>query len=771
MVNVIANINGVIAPAKVKKGVLVNPRTGMPYIRKKSLVLHPNKEQITLTLKAAQDALSRELELADEWRTYQERVTELPPDIQADVRRLLVQGSKWEFADLREEVGDKSDVIWKAPEINDLFFSAPKRGLIPKKILEGDLNFTPEESVQLTRYCDYFARTGNLEMLITLDPIKPGVASKSFPVLLKGIAGKETVEEDTLHKLQELLKDKNLTEIVRTGNYLLLRIAIGSNNKPITKLFFESLPVSERKSLLSKDHFKFLQEAVEINSIAVTSLLETLPDDFVAGLLLGNNSTLFRNACSTGKEKSAQAILEIASKLNLKKKGNVAEILIKRSIYETCADLVNRTNGLDKARGVKEKKLEQIIASPHPALNRAIFTELLKIAKIAAQLEGNNDSIENAYKLALIFDDYNVAIKWLENKTSPTKVQSAQPMHDALLFSLPRINNWTPKLWKNLLLKNGDSVLDYISIAPELEEKYKEVGGEKVIGLRFENLKASDLKSLAMRVHYKRESENPEFAVFCLEIKPRVTQEGFELGLGALKHVKDNPQIVEKDQIPDIGVIDGTEIGHKEYYMRKLSKEDPMDLMIALTIGRFVHCCNHIDGATKAMAIAQITSQYGGVYALFKKNNGMIDFDSLPVAKTTVWRITPENKFSNLTFNSWEFRDADKEIKELSKDFIVEAAKRAIVVDQTIARVRLGGQYSFDFEIDTPGNAIDPKTASYDSKTQHLVFSADMLEKSDVDRIRNKLSKKEPSIVKLQAHTHRILEEVKHGKFPLKIAS
>lgn len=774
MTNAIASINGAILTARVRRNVLVNPRTGMPYINRDHLEQHPKRDLISSSLKSAEVAFKQESELASEWRTYQERVAELPDDIQADVRRLLTEGSKWEFADLKEETGNKTDLIFSDPEIESLFFTAPVNELIAKKIFEGNLNFTPEESLQLTYYSDYFIKNGDLEILLVLDSIKPLVLNKSFITLLEGMTKREVIEKDTLEKLQDLLKGKNLNEILKNDNYFLLRTALKNNNKVITKLLFESLPIQERKKLLSKDYCSFLQEAIQMDSLAIVSLFELIPEELVASLLLGNSSTLFRRACLEGKEKSVQVMIEVASSINFPKKGNLAKILTGQAEYKMLMEGRKEKSLLGKLEDIKEqatiKTITDSIANPHPDLNIALFEELLRITKVASNLENDNDSVANAYKLALLFGDYNESIKWLENRANPKKVQNAHPVHDALLFSLPIINKWTPASWKKLLLKNGNAVLDYIPIAPEIEAKYFEIGGQAATGLLFEKLKITDLKALAMKVHYKEEHENPEFAAFCVEIKPRVTQQGFQLGIEALKQVKDDNQIVKKDKIPDIGIIDGLEIGHEGYYMRKLSKSNMTDLMIALTVGRFVHCCNHLDGATRDMAVAQVTSKYGGVYALFKKNNGEIDYSSLPIAKTTVWRTEKEGKFSNLTFNSWEFRDKDHEIRDLSKDFVLEAAKRAIVSAQNIEKVRLGGKYSFGFSVDTPGKPRDPKTASYDSTIQYLVFSADMLEQSDVDRITNEL-KKESSSIKLQSHTHDILEEVKHGIFPLKLAS
>lgn len=366
------------------------------------------------------------------------------------------------------------------------------------------------------------------------------------------------------------------------------------------------------------------------------------------------------------------------------------------------------------------------------------------MTRLACELEGNTGAEEHAYKLALLFGNYDDAVSWLSEETDPIRGLSRQPIHDSLLFTLPDSNDWEPRLWKELLERNGKGVFRYLPRARALEQYWKEIDGEKLAGLSFGQLKIHDLAVLASKIQYEEWGEHPSFATFCAKIVPKVTERGFRLGLSALQQLAKSPEVIAEDRIPDVGIIDGESFGCPGYYLRKLQKSDESDMMLALTIGRFAHCCNHIDGATSTMAVAQVTSPYGGVYAIFPKLGGLIDPAAMPVAKTTVWLGTGRGKGKGtdkgregLVFNQFNSRltDANLDFEQL----LVEAAKRALVVDPKLSAVHLGGSHFGGGRVESL-LPVDPKTRSSDSSVQALVFSDTMLSKDERKQIAKELS-------------------------------
>lgn len=85
-------------------------------------------------------------------------------------------------------------------------------------------------------------------------------------------------------------------------------------------------------------------------------------------------------------------------------------------------------------------------------INLSEYEALLPLIRLAYAVEKNGDPIEHAFKLICLFGTQERALDYLKKfkKENPTITQL---VHDACLFTLPKDNKWTLKIWRELGIK------------------------------------------------------------------------------------------------------------------------------------------------------------------------------------------------------------------------------------------------------------------------------------------------------------------------------
>lgn len=796
MVSAIVSVNGKILPVDIKRGRAVYAGTRIPVVNENKLQELPEKGKVEGLIKEAQEAQAKETELQSYWRACEERANQEPLDVREGILKLIREGSKWEFSELLEETNPPIEALWKDEDIKELFIQIPEESLIAKKILEQNYSFTLTEARQLLKLNPAKYPT---DLIVALGEISPVFSVEALHKRLSNIV--ENNDSETILSEFAKISPHLQIQLLRSSYYSLIKQSISKNLTVVAKLFLEKLSEQERITVLSTQSYRLLKDVVSTGSIdMVKTTLELLPLKERSLALRYNHAKLLRVACQMGRRDLVKQILDIANSLDVK----LPKTMIRSKNYEACliaakagrAEIISHFKKYIKIpnrilkkpfipkgpeserisfsalRKSQEKAnlsnpIELRISNPHPDLNKETLEKYYPVMQVADGLEKTEDAKANAHKLAILFPNEEEGIKWLTRRVNRQFQASNQPLHDAMLFTVPTSHDWNPKDWGTLLRRLGDEVLDCLPLAPRLEKAYREMGGKEVTGLDFCKLNINDLISLSSRVSYIGADANKNFAAFCSSIKPKVTQEGFERGIRAIEHVRKHPEVVDNDAIPEIGIIDGADFGHPDFYMRKLSKASEYDLMVSLTIGRFVRCCNHLDGATSAMAMAQTTSQNGGVYALYRKEDGEINSKSLPVGKTTVWRGK-----DSITFNSWEYPDMKTEFKDMGRKFLIEAAARAISMDETIEDVTLGGKNpGLTSRVVTPKKPIDPSTKSPDSNSQILITTRNDYKKKQIAQLQQKTIESLKNIPEEEASIIPIKFLAIEKNFPIILAS
>jgi len=483
----------------------------------------------------------------------------------------------------------------------------------------------------------------------------------------------------------------------------------------------DALSAVERQYILASVDLAIFKDQPAI----VMSLLRSLPAERMANLLHSNADKIARFILHFGTPGDMREFLALIPKKQHHRiihDNNCALLLEamsdhKREMIDVLLECLSEgMQGVVVLKELQLKVLRSTIGDRfHPNFHENVFLAILPVTLAACKVEGNTGAVEHAYKLAVLFSESGAALKYLKKWTDPKRINNShQPVHDALLFTLPQTNEkYDSTAWSKLATEQGPVALEYFGNAEEIEHalaKLNKIATESnhpTIDLA--HARPKDLQKAASMLEYRRSGEHPEWANLCASFG--VSQHVFEKGLSILKHVK------TEDKTPDIGIINGADIGKPGYYMRKLAPADPK----ALLIGKMVQCCNHIDdGHTEDMAIAQVASPDAACYVMFKEEQkGKQDAElDKPIAKVTGWMSTR----NNLVFNSWERLSDD--YTHLCEPFLSEAARRVFVNDPAIGRVLLGKNRdeieSFTAVAD-PETARSPDTSSSDSDAQYLI--------------------------------------------------
>lgn len=469
---------------------------------------------------------------------------------------------------------------------------------------------------------------------------------------------------------------------------------------------------------------------------------------------------------------NAQAVLKYATATNDAKlltlidpKGELINSVAGVSIPSTLwseKESLRREAAVTKESPPKKEKYYTDITTPlviekpdvptdyvaHPGFSMKVYNAVYKSIATAYAIEGAENPQEATYKLALLFDTTDIALNFLRQRVME-KEGSKQPVHDAMLISVPEGTQWHPKAWGELIIAQGSEVLNYLALAPEIEAKIEKRNaqarrqdGESAYQFSIEKLKLKQLSGFAMEIEYPNSELDPEWAYTCQKMNPKVSRWGYEAGLTARQN------IAKEDHIPDIGIIDGSKLGFPEYYMAKVPKSDTR----LLVMGVLVDCCNHVDGATADMALAAVTDPDGGCYALFKKSGSTTDIQNdrimgkVSVFRGNTQRSADNRPYTDLVFNSWERVSALANVnrsdgKNIGEVFLAEAAESAIQSAtktkgmESIGQVNLGrnrdGFRSFK-RIVNPVQSRSSATASEDANVQYEIASNKAIQRQRV---------------------------------------
>lgn len=146
--------------------------------------------------------------------------------------------------------------------------------------------------------------------------------------------------------------------------------------------------------------------------------------------------------------------------------------------------------------------------------------------------------------------------------------------------------------------------------------------------------------------------------------------------------------------VPDIGIIDGEQLGASDFYMMAIAKDDPRNVFMGKLMPG-TNCCAHYDGNGKKNVMASVTSPDTRVFVLFKKQTGKPEPEKDEIYGRILAFRGPVQESGDVQkdgvcLNSWEGRP---ESQECGKAFTKELAKRILIEDKSIERVNLGVAY------------------------------------------------------------------------------
>jgi ankyrin repeat protein len=417
--------------------------------------------------------------------------------------------------------------------------------------------------------------------------------------------------------------------------------------------------------------------------------------------------------------------------------------------------------------------------------NYAVYHELFAYTELAFAFEKNGRADEHAKKLALMFGNTKEAIAYVMKyaKEHP----DMQCIHDACLFALPPASRYAQK-WIALSRNDSGKLLfdptykRMLSIASDLEKQMEVdiIEKETLIKNAKADFKLPDNAKLAIKSiqdqlaplnkfcnsydngQLNREQNKTEYlkniqqrqglraARACLRLNQPFKQynlemlhdyyERYSLTQDSLKAYFTSRGINDHSfkkflgldrrtagqHIPDV-IIDGADLGHPGYYLRKLHVQDEQDAAIGACLGKDTDCCQSLSGeAGEPCAIHGLTNPNGAFYVLFKgdaKNPKQSD----PVyAQAWAWR----GKTNAIVLDSIETRENN--IRVISSFY--NQLAHVLVAQHSVPRVscgassgvskKIGTQSSYRFHTEVP---LNDYTGYRDSHKQLYLADSDVL--------------------------------------------
>ncbi len=250
------------------------------------------------------------------------------------------------------------------------------------------------------------------------------------------------------------------------------------------------------------------------------------------------------------------------------------------------------------------------------------FTELAEVCRIMIVLFEENNTQEDtmayeyAYKLMALYingrqlniESFDTVAKETYKLIANNDGDKSHPLHHALLvkLNLPSANTFEDKAgWQALVKSAGINAFYFLAMAEKIEKKIAtKLEGSAPRAPK--NMK--EAKAIAALCHYRRASEDPDFAELCHRYK--VTEYRFNQ---CLDYIASGFPKKETDIIPDIQVIgEGPAEG---LYWLKLPLADKR----ALILGDITDCCQSIGGHSAQCVKDAVTLAENSLYVLIKK--------------------------------------------------------------------------------------------------------------------------------------------------------
>lgn len=391
------------------------------------------------------------------------------------------------------------------------------------------------------------------------------------------------------------------------------------------------------------------------------------------------------------------------------------------------------------------KNLSPLVKEQSPyGFNREVYDALLPLLETGEMIEGTFDVAPlNAYKLSVLFDNPRKACKFLD---AHAPRESAQSIHDLMLFELPSEPAWDIEAWSNRMMAHGPTACRLLPLVPAIEKALYRQASEEA-GIPFDrwtasrkqqnkvrdsirNLDMDTMLEIAAAYAYEHSDKDPELARFCISVGAEEAR--FDETLRILEPFRPRPDengrideaAIEaaaersKKNIPEIH-IDGAEIGVPGYRLDTVEASHPWNLWI----GMLVNCCNYLGGATGHMAVAQTESPDARLLVITDRKGD-------PVAKMTTW-ISEDD---NIVFNSWERLGA--EYDRLCEPFALKAGLMLLQSEecQNADRVTLGtnrGNANFR-RINDPETPKSPELGSADANEQYEVVTRERMKLAEI---------------------------------------
>jgi hypothetical protein len=255
----------------------------------------------------------------------------------------------------------------------------------------------------------------------------------------------------------------------------------------------------------------------------------------------------------------------------------------------------------------------------------------------------------HAYKLSVLFGDMKNAKQFIDQFQN---AESKQPIHDLLLFELPKNGKWDIPKWRKLVLdkKHGKAMTNLLAFAPQIE---------KLLGKPPKDLE--EAKNAAAKVSYERAEENLEFSKMCIDYC--IEEEAFNRAL--------ETKIKESCHLPDIS-IDGLAVGAPGYKMVKL----PIGDMRGFILGKLTNCCQSIGGQGEACAMHLMSDPNAGAYIIIQERKGKPE----RIVAQSFAGISEDGE--TLILDSWERlgKTTDTLLDKFYPAFAFEASKHRLEV-------------------------------------------------------------------------------------------
>lgn len=384
----------------------------------------------------------------------------------------------------------------------------------------------------------------------------------------------------------------------------------------------------------------------------------------------------------------------------------------------------------------QERLIKTLPSADVSKYNPVVYAKMLTYAKLLSSPLDKDFPEEQAYKLAVLFEKEEDALKYLKttlNRALPNVDTKKDPaivtMGNACSFNLP-IGEYDLPVWRKLCIKFLDKpefhrILAQANVIEEFIKKSQNKQSSTPAKIRqitseIEKLNSSfkDLKSKHSQVNTAaKEKEYADKLSELVEKRRELISLGVpfndQLTMVALESFReiynidnspvlkyflkngltkeDYAKFVELDRsnaganIPNIK-LDGADFGYPGYYFMKVEAQDDMQAARAACLGKLTDCCQSLSGEQGEPCVKYgLTSHNSGFYVLCEGDINNAKVEDKLIGQCWVWR----SKTNALVFDSIETMNFEEETLALTKDFF-EAAARKLVDENHTYKVACG---------------------------------------------------------------------------------